>query len=411
MHRRRLTLVFIAVISLSNLLIGTSSAASAQETGQRLINEKRVLNEFLEMVQIRSQGKNERQLADILKDRLKEMGAEVSEDNAYTAFGGNTGNIFAFFKGTVHGSPVLMLNSHIDTVEPSAGVVPQIVDGVIKPSGKTILGADDKAGVASILEAMRTVREKNIPYGDILVLFTVAEDVGLLGSKAIDKNRLQKADFGFSLDSAGRPGDIYTSAPGSNRISIVIHGKASHAGVAPEKGINAIVIAGKALAGMQQGRIDAETTSNVGMIQGGTAINIVPDRVEVQAGVRSRDQAKLDYQTKYMTDTFMNTAIANGGRCDVNVASLFAAFKLDASSTPVQVAEKAMSRLGLPFAISATGGGSDANYFNAYGVPVAILAVGYDSNHTSDEHITVDDLYKSANLAVALIQVVSEMKK
>jgi len=375
-----------------------------------MINKERVLKEFFELVKIKCSTRQERKVADVLKVRLKELGLEVTEDNAGEKIGGNCGNVLAFTQGTLQGVPSLMLSAHMDCVEPCGGIEPQLKDGVITSAGDTILGSDDKAGVVAILEALRIVNEQNIPHGSIQVVFTVAEEGGLNGAKAIDPSLL-KADFGYALDSGGTPGEIITMAPGQNSITAVIYGKKAHAGVAPEDGINAIVVAGKALAEMQIGRIDFETTSNAGIISGGIATNIVPDLVEVKCEARSRNMDKLAVQTRHMKETFERVAVANGAKAEVAVQTAYGPYVLSEEAPVVTAAVKAAQAVGLASEIKATGGGSDANFFNNYGVPTAVLGVGMSKVHTTDEYIKEIDLYNSAELVTSLIKTAAAMKK
>ncbi len=375
-----------------------------------MINQDRMLAEFFELVKIKCSTRQEREVADVLKARLVELGLEVTEDNVGEKIGGNCGNVLAYKQGTLQDAPTLMLSAHMDCVEPCGGVEPQLKDGVITSVGDTILGADDKAGIVAVLEALRLVNENSIPHGPIQVVFTVAEEGGLNGAKAIDSSLL-KADFGYALDSGGRPGEIITMAPGQNSITAVIHGKKAHAGVAPEEGINAIVVAGKALANMQCGRIDFETTSNVGIISGGIATNIVPDSVEVKCEARSRNMEKLEVQTLHMKETFEQVAEANGARAEVKVNKAYDPYVLLESDPVVSLAVQAAKSIGLAPEIKATGGGSDANFFNHYGIPTAVLGVGMKKVHTTDEYIKEIDLYNSAELVTALIKTAATMKK
>lgn len=375
-----------------------------------MIDKERVLAEFFELVKIRCSSRDEREVADLLKKRLADLGMEVTEDNVGVKIGGNTGNVLAYKQGSVVEAPTLMLSAHMDCVEPCAGVVPELKEGVITSAGDTILGADDKAGVVAILEALRIISEQSIPHGPIQVVFTVAEEGGLNGAKCIDP-ALLKANFGYCLDSSGSAGEIISMAPGQNSITVVVHGKKAHAGVAPEEGINAIVIAGKALAEINCGRIDFETTSNVGIIKGGIATNIVPDRVELQCEARSRNMDKLEVQTKQMKETFEKVSAANGGRAEVVVDKAYDPYVLQEDSLVVKVAVNATGSIGLIPEVKATGGGSDANFFNNYGVPTAVLGVGMNKVHTTDEYIKEIDLYNSAELVVALIKKAATMKK
>lgn len=375
-----------------------------------MINKERVLKEFFELVRIKCSTRQEREVADLLKTRLQELGLEVIEDNVGEKIGGNCGNVIGFKQGTVKDAPTLMLSAHMDCVEPCGGIEPQLIDGVITSVGDTILGGDDKAGVVAILEALRLVKEQNIAHGSIQVVFTVAEEGGLNGSKAIDPTLL-KADVGYALDSSGAPGEIITMAPGQNSITAVIHGRKAHAGVAPEDGINAIVVAGKALAEMQVGRIDFETTSNVGIISGGIATNIVPDLAEVKCEARSRNMDKLAVQTRHMKETFEHVAAANGAKAEVLVSTAYGPYVLSEDAPVVSIAVKAADSIGLNPEIKATGGGSDANFFNNYGVPTAVLGVGMNKVHTTDEFIKEIDLYNSAELVTALIKTTATIKK
>lgn len=374
-----------------------------------MINKKRMLAEFFELVKIKCSTRDERQVADILKTRLTALGLEVTEDNTGEKIDGNCGNVIAYTKGTVQG-PTMMLSAHMDSVEPCGGIEPQLKDGIITSVGDTILGGDDKAGVVAILEALRIINEQKIQHGPIQVLFTVAEEGGLNGSKNIEPSLL-KADFGYALDSSGAPGEIIIMAPGQNNITAVIHGKKAHAGIAPEDGINAIVVAGKCLAEMNYGRIDVETTANIGLIHGGIATNIVPDRVEVECEARSRNMEKLALQTKHMKETFEGVAQANGARAEVSVAQSYGPYVLAEDALVVTLAVAAAQSIDLVPEIRATGGGSDANFFNNYGVPTAVLGVGMNKVHTADEYIKEVDLYNSAELVIALIKTAAIVNK
>lgn len=374
-----------------------------------MINKKRVLAEFLELVQIKCSTRQEREVGDLLIARLKELGCTVTEDNAGEILGGTCGNIIANLKGNMPGAPTVMLGAHLDCVEPCAGVKPQITDGVITSDGTTILGADDKAGVTAILETLRVIKEQNLAHGDIQIVLTVAEEGGVNGSKNMDRSLL-KADFGYALDSSGRPGKIIVKAPGQNKIHVKIHGKTAHAGLAPEEGINAIVAAGKILATVPQGRIDEETTCNVGVIKGGRATNIVPDLVEISCESRSRNQAKLDRLTEEIRKAFEDGGKEHGVKVEVTVAKSYGPYVLDENATVVQTAASAAKKLGLDVQITGTGGGSDANFFNNYGVPCSVLGVGMQKAHTTEEFIIEEDLYSTAALVLQILKDAAQTK-
>lgn len=375
-----------------------------------MVNKERMLAEFFELVKIKCSTKDEREVADVLKPRLANLGAEVSEDNVGEKIGGNCGNVFAYFKGNVASAPTIMFSAHLDCVEPCGGVEPKLENGIITSAGNTILGADDKAGVVGILEGLRVMKEQNIPHGDIQVVFTVSEEGGVNGSKNMDP-ALLKADLGFVLDSSGDPGKIIVMAPGQNKIQVTVHGKTAHAGIAPEEGVNAIVVAGKALAELKDGRIDFETTANVGNIKGGGATNIVPEKVEIVAEARSRNKEKLAAQTAHMVETFEKVAAANGGRAEVKVTKAYDPYVLTEEMPVVKLAQEAAKVIGLNPKLEGTGGGSDANFFNAYGVPSTVLGIGMAKVHTNDEYIKEEHIYQTGEFVLSLIKTAAGYKK
>lgn len=371
------------------------------------MNKERMLKEFFSLVTMSCSTRKERQAADYATIQLQALGFTVVEDQAGDKIGGNTGNLIAILPATVIGAPSVMLSAHLDCVEPCGGIDPVLENGIIRSKGNTVLGADDKAGVAAILEGLRTLREDKTPHGAIQVVFTVAEEGGLNGSRNIDQSLLQ-ADYGYALDSGGDIGEIVIMAPGQEQILVVVHGKTAHAGVAPEEGINAIVVAAKALAEIKQGRLDFETTANIGIISGGIATNIVPDTVELKCEARSRNLDKLAAQVDYMKATFIKVAAAHGGKADVTTTRAYNPYVI-ADDTPVVMnAIAAAKTLSLDPKLVGTGGGSDANFFNIYGVPCVVLGVGMSKVHTTDEFIRESDLYLAAQYVTAILQTAAE---
>lgn len=368
-----------------------------------MIDKKRILQDFMELVRIDSPTRGERQIADVLKQKLREIGLSVEEDEVGQKIGGNAGNLIARLPGKVAGAPCLMLSAHMDCVEPCRGVEPKLLEDRIVSAGNTILGSDCKSGIAPILEALRQVQEQKISCGEVLVVFTVAEEGGLNGAKNIDPEKI-RADYGYALDGAGAPGVITSMAPGQNHIQLVAHGKTAHAGLAPEEGINAIVLAGKALAELPQGRIDFETTCNVGLIQGGVATNIVPDRTEVTVEARSRDMQKLDDLTQKIIQQFRQVVEQNGGRSEASVVKKYEPFVLAENSQVVAAAVQAAIECGLSTRVEGGGGGSDANFFNRYGIPTAVLGTGMSKVHTCDEYLLEEHLYQTTEWTLALIR-------
>ncbi|HBV87645.1 MAG TPA: peptidase M20 [Desulfosporosinus sp.] len=375
-----------------------------------MINRERLLAEFLELIRIDSPTKNEREIADVLKGRLQSMGLAVTEDNVGQRIGGNSGNVFAYLKGNLPKAPIILFSAHMDTVDPCLNIEPVLHEGVISSKGPTILGADDKSGIAPILEALRTIKEQNVPHGDIQIIFSVAEEGGLKGAKNLDQ-ALLKADLGFVMDCVGGPGEIILAAPGQDRLNVMIKGRAAHAGFAPEDGISSIVVAAKAISSMSTGRIDEETTSNIGTIQGGRATNIVADRVDITCEARSRDLRKLEHQTAHMCETFQRCAEEMGAVAEIEVIRLYEPFTLTEDSQVVAIASQAARSAGLNVITGVTGGGSDANYFNRYGVPCAVLGTGMHKPHTTEEWIEEEDLYKTTNLLLEIIKVVAKIEK
>ena len=375
-----------------------------------MINQERIVADFMELVQIYSPTKNERQFADLLTSRLKQLGCTVIEDNAGQKIEGNTGNLIAYLRGSLPQAPIIMLGAHMDCVSPCEHVRPQRNDGRITSAGDTILGADDKAGIAAILEALRSLGEQQIPHGDIQIVFTIAEEGGLHGAKHIDRSLL-KADLGFEFDSSGHPGEIITKAPGQNQMKITIHGKAAHAGIAPEAGINAIKIAGLAIAQINQGRIDEETTANIGIIRGGIATNIVPEQVEVICEARSRNLDKLQNQTHYMCELFNRTVSENGGTIDIDIERKYDPYLLAENARTVTLAYQAAKAAKLEPRYEATGGGSDANYFNLYGIETAVLGIGMQKCHTTEEFIEEDDLVNTANWIIEIVKAAANIRQ
>ena len=374
-----------------------------------MINRQRVLQEFMELVAIASPSGGEREIADALTKKLQAAGLTVEEDGAGEKIGGNAGNLIARLPGTVAGAPVLMLNAHMDSVRPCAGVRPQLNDDVITSAGDTVLGADCKSGIVPILEALRQIREQGLPHGEIVVVFTISEEAGLDGSILIDPAKI-RADFGYALDGE-EVGSVTTMAPGQNSLDIVVRGKTAHAGVAPEEGINAITLAARALAVIPQGRIDFETTCNVGIIKGGVATNIVPDRVAISAEARSRNLDKLERLTREIADTFSRIVTAGGGQVEIAAKRVYEPFVLAETAPVIATAVKAAAAAGIAARLEATGGGSDANFFNRYGVPTAILGTGMAKVHTTAEFIREEDLYRTTAWTLSLVQEMAKLTK
>ncbi|OCA92673.1 M20/M25/M40 family metallo-hydrolase [Pseudobacillus wudalianchiensis] len=374
-----------------------------------MINKERLLNEFLELVQIDSETKNEAAIAKVLKSKFEELGVHVYEDDSAAKTGHGAGNLICTLEATKEGVDPIYFTSHMDTVVPGAGVKPSIENGYVITDGTTILGADDKAGLAAMFELVRVLKEQNFRHGLIQFIITAGEESGLVGAKALDPS-LVKAKFGYALDSDGTVGNIIVAAPTQAKIKAEIFGKTAHAGVAPEKGVSAITIAAKAIAKMPLGRIDEETTANIGRFEGGQATNIVCDYVSILAEARSLVPEKMEAQVQKMKEAFEQTAAEMNGRAEVNVEVMYPGFKFGEGDHVVEVAKRAAERIGRPSKLLTSGGGSDANVIAGFGIPTVNLAVGYEEIHTKNERMPIEELVKLAEIATAIVAITAEEK-
>ncbi|MDQ0046272.1 tripeptide aminopeptidase [Paenibacillus polymyxa] len=365
----------------------------------------RIVQEFMELVQVDSETRNEQEISRVLKEKFNALGLEVMEDDSRERTGHGSGNLIVTWKAEgVEQAPKLFFTCHMDTVTPGKGIKPQWgEDGWIRSDGSTILGSDDKAGIAALFEAIRVVREQNIPHGQIQFVITAGEESGLMGARAMNPDVLD-SDFGYALDSNGEVGSICIAAPTQARIEMKITGKSAHAGVNPEDGISAIQVASKAISKMKLGRIDKETTANIGSFEGGGATNVVCDFVLIRAEARSIVQEKVNHQIQHMREALETTAREFGAQGEFRSEVIYPAFSFTEHDEVVQVAQRAIQGLGLATPTFHSGGGSDANVFNGLGIPTVNLAVGYQNIHTTEEKIKADDLVKVAEVVVALIQ-------
>ena len=374
---------------------------------QQLVNRERITELFLHLVQIDSGSENEAEIAHFVVDLLKRIGAdEVLVDNASEKLGGTGGNIFARFKGTVLALPVL-LSAHLDTVAPTKGIRIVRTETEIKTDGTTILGADNKAGIALIIEAIQTLRERNLPCPPIEVVFTIREEKGLLGAKVFDKTKL-RARYGLIVDGAGKPGDLIVGSPTHSRFEVTFIGKSAHAGVEPEKGINAIVIASEAIATMKWGRLDEDTTANVGVIEGGQAMNIVPDRCKVVGEFRSHDLKMVENLLAEWKGICEGIAQKFGGKVEFLAEKSFDAVQLSPDEPIVKAAMKAVQSLGLKPNLKRMGGGTDGNVFIAHGIRCLVLPTGGENYHSPSERLVLADFYAMGEI---LVRALTELTK
>lgn len=365
-----------------------------------MINNERVLKRFLDYVQIDSESYNEKELALRLERDLKEIGLEVEFDNADEKVGSNTGNLIARLKGNVDGEPVLF-SCHMDTVSPGNGVKPVIKDNRVYSDGTTILGGDDKGGIAAIIEALTVIKENDIKHPTIEVAFTIAEEVGIFGAKNLDYSKIT-AKTAYIFDTSGDIGSIVIKGPAQDKFHVKISGKTAHAGVSPESGISAIQIAADAIANMKLLRIDENTTANIGKISGGVATNIVCPEVIVEAETRSTVIESLEEQTKHMIETFENAAKKHGGSVEINVNRLFGQFVIEEDDAIVAKAKEALKAIGIEGKAVSSGGGSDTNILNGNGIKAVNLSSGERKPHTVEEYMEIEDLTTLSKLVLEL---------
>lgn len=368
-----------------------------------MINQERLIAEFLEMVQVDSETGFEAEIAKVLKEKFTSLGLKVVEDQSMAKTGHGANNLVCTLEANTEGVGRIYFTSHMDTVVPGKGIKPEIRDGYIYSDGTTILGADDKAGLAAILETIKVLKEEKLPHGQIQFVITAGEESGLVGAKALDHSLLD-AKHGFAIDSHGPVGHIMVAAPSRAKMKATIFGKTAHAGVAPEKGINAIAVAAAAITKMPLGRIDEDTTANLGKIEGGKQLNVVCDEVTVLAEARSLINEKLEAQLDKMKTAFESTAEEMGARAEIEIEILYPGFKFSSEDEVVQVAQKAAAKIGRPCELKQSGGGSDANVISGYGIPTVNLAVGYEEIHTVNERMPLDELTKITEMLLAIIE-------
>ena len=377
-----------------------------------MINPERLKSLLIELIKIDSLSRKEHDVAMRLKREMEDLGAQVSIDDAGERVGGNVGNLIAHFTGTAPEAMPILLSAHMDTVVPGEGIVP-IVDGdILRTDGRTVLGGDDKSGVAIICEVLRVIKENRFPAGDVDVVFTICEEAGLIGAKCLDVNRL-RARTGLVLDSDS-VGFLFTKAPAANRMEFRVHGLEAHAGVCPEKGVNAIKVAADGIAQMSLGRIDHETTANIGVIEGGMAVNIVPNSVTLKGEARSHSEEKLDRQTEHMLHCLRDAAVRHTLDLDGThfTASVEAKIERDydrmevSDGAPiVQLVRAAAKNLRVNVKTLATGGGCDANVLNQKGLEVANLSTGMREIHTVKEWLDLKDLNLSAQMVLEVVRL------
>ena len=375
-----------------------------------MIREDRLVKLFLDLIHINAPALQEREVMEWLKDYLEGIGLEVQEDNAGEKIGGNANNLIVWLRGTLPDVPRVFLSAHMDTVEPTAGLVVEERNGTFYSVSDTILGADDKGGVAPAIEALHALKESALPHGDICLILSCAEEIGLLGADSVELDELN-LDFGYILDTGPPVGTFVTRTATHDQLEILVHGKPAHAGKDPENGINAIQVAATAIEGMRVGRIGPETTSNLGMIEGGTAVNVVCPFVKIRAEARSTSVTELDVQVAHMIQRFETAAAQWGTTVEIKHHRHYSSFDIPEDSPVVQIALEASQHLGFESNLRTTLGGSDGNIYNAKGLPCIVMATGMDKIHTHEECISRESLIDTARLTYQILLGVAQRKR
>jgi tripeptide aminopeptidase len=357
-----------------------------------MVNKDRLLKTFLELVQIDSPSGYEDEMAKEVKSRLEVLGFRVERDKY--------GNVIGKLDGK--GEP-LMLNAHIDTVEPGRGIKPIIEGDVIKTDGSTILGGDPKAGVAAILEAITSSLEEKKDHPPLEVVFTLSEEEGLLGAVNLDYSMVS-AKKGITFDGGEEVHYIHVSAPGYNRVDLKITGRGAHAGAEPEKGISAIKIAAEIITKLELGRIDEETTANIGLISGGTARNAVPETVEIKGEIRSRDLEKLEKHSEHFKKVIAEVKEKYpDAKFELDLHREFDPYLFEENHQFLKEVQEAFKKAGVEPKLIKSGGGTDVNIFHTHGIEAVVVGDADYEAHTTREYVLISQLVMAAKFAEKLI--------
>lgn len=348
-----------------------------------------------------AESKKEQPVATYLEAEFKRLGYSVEYDEAHKSFEGEVGNMLVRIPGTIEG-PTIMLSAHMDTVV-TGGQVEPIIDGdYVRSKGDTILGSDDRAGIAQIMEVVETLKEEQIDHLPLLIMITSAEEIGLLGARYCSVTE-KDADMGVILDTSGPIGKIVNAAPYHDWWKIKVHGKSAHAGIDPEKGVNAIKFAAELINRIPTGRIDHETTANVARIKGGNADNIVPALVTINGEARSRNEASLVKYIEELKTICHEVSQQWETECILVNEREYNGYHLNEESELITRLRDAAEAIGKEPKVMGTGGGSDANFFNEKGIPSAVISCGMAKVHTFKEEILIQDLYDTVDMILAFV--------
>ncbi|TSI05739.1 M20/M25/M40 family metallo-hydrolase [Lysinibacillus sp. BW-2-10] len=367
------------------------------------VNEERLLNLFLDLAKINGPSGKEQLVADYLQEELPKLGFSVAFDEAYKKFNGDVGNLIAWHEGTDNSIPPLFFSTHMDTVLPTENLNPIIKNGIISSDGTTILGADDRAALASYIEGFRAVIESGIPHGPIEFILTVNEQAGLVGAKYLDYT-IPKSKAGYIFDSSGDVGQVILQGPYSSRIWFTVHGNSAHIALNSEVGNNAFLIAAEGLLKMKLGEIDNETVANIGIIKGGELTSIIPGSVIFGGEVRSFSQEKLNRQLDHMKGIMEEVANKNNARLDVKIEEKYLGFNVSEDNKLVINVKEATKNINVSHYVTKTLGGADTNILNENGLTCITLGNGFQNIHTFNEYISIENLNNTGRLTASLIE-------
>ncbi len=362
------------------------------------MNTHYLIDLFIDVTKIDAISGNEKPVADYIKSFLTNYNYEVFEDNSNLFTKSNTGNLIC----KIGNGGNFVMTAHMDTARPTGKVKPKILDDRITSSGDTVLGVDNRAGISTLLFLLQKIATEKIPVKDFSIAFTTCEETTLFGSKHLGLNG--KIKYGFIFDSGYRPGNFIHSACGALGFKIKVIGKASHSGIAPEKGINSLQIAAKAISNLPLGRIDEETTMNIGILRGGTAVNVIPEITELEGEIRSFDINKVEAFFKLTLDAFKSEAEPRSAKIKVDSFWDFKPYTIPESSYVFKEIVRTIEKVGLKPTPKISLGGSDANSLNEKGIQSVNLGIGAQNPHSNDEFIFIEDLVKSAEIALELVK-------
>ncbi|HEU0057840.1 MAG TPA: M20/M25/M40 family metallo-hydrolase [Gaiella sp.] len=367
----------------------------------------RVVDLFVELCAIPSPPGQERAVADRITRELDAIGLEWDEDGCGPAIGSTAGNVLCRLPGNVGGGVPIFLCAHFDTVPLDGDLEPVLDDGTVRNAGGTILGADDKSALAVMVEAARRIVEEGRPHAGVELLFTPMEEIGLVGASAFDATRLQ-ARVGYVYDQAAPIGDVVVGSPTAQELELTFVGRAAHAGMYPEEGRSAILAAARAIVDMPLGRIDEVTSANVGLVRGGSARNVVPERCSLEVEVRSHDEERVTEVVQQIVDAAAFAASLSECSLESRVEQKYRGYRFRDDDIPVRLAVEALAQAGYTARLGLSGGAADANVFNARGLQCVNLANGMTDIHTPDERIAIEDLERMVDVTLALVDAARE---